>query len=356
MAISRPFTLLVLLLQTIVYLGCSSIPKQDTGLYVYPPSPDEPRIVYLRSHYGSVDFESRNIFDYIFGASTNATLMTKPYGVFVRNGKIYITVSLGQEVQVIDTKLQQVDYIGQRGGVKLLQPMGVAVTRDNLVYVSDAALRKVFVFDEEGKFLRNIGAQHKFDNPAGIAINEELGRLYVCDSKAHEVEVFSLKGEYLFKFGKRGLDPGEFNFPTNVTIDKRTGDVLIVDTQNFRVQKFDKDGKFISMFGEIGDRPGNFSRPRGIALDSEGHIYVTDAAFSNFQVFDEKYQILMHVGWAGRGPGEFQAIAGIFIDDEDRIYAVDQLNSRVQVFQYLSEKWKRAHPEEYAKYLPQIKQ
>jgi sugar lactone lactonase YvrE len=43
--------------------------------------------------------------------------------------------------------------------------------------------------------------------------------------------------------------------------------------------------------------------------------------------------------------------AGLYIDENDKVYVVDTLNKRIQVYQYLSEKWKKDHPEEYNKYL-----
>jgi len=70
-------------------------------------------------------------------------------------------------------------------------------------------------------------------------------------------------------------------------------------------------------------------------VDSEGHIYVADAAFDNFQIFDQEGRLLLFVGQAGSGPGQFHLPAGLYIDEEDRIYVVDQFNRRVQVFQYL---------------------
>ena len=100
------------------------------------------------------------------------------------------------------------------------------------------------------------------------------------------------KARPLFTFGARGDKDGEFNFPSNVAIERKTGNVYIVDTQNFRIQVFDKGGKFVKRFGQIGDAPGTFTRPKGIGIDSEGHIYVADAAFDNLQIFDEKGQVL----------------------------------------------------------------
>ena len=59
----------------------------------------------------------------------------------------------------------------------------------------------------------------------------------------------------------------------------------------------------IRSFGEAGDSLGNFHRPKGIALDSEGHVYVVDAAFNNFQIFDREGQLLLFVGTTGQRPG-----------------------------------------------------
>jgi len=87
----------------------------------------------------------------------------------------------------------------------------------------------------------------------------------------------------------------------------------------------------------VGDRPGSFANPKGIALDSDGHIYVTDAAFCNVQIFDSQGNVLLFVGQLGPRPGYFHLPAGIAIDENDRIYVADQLNSRIQVFQYLKE-------------------
>ena len=72
-------------------------------------------------------------------------------------------------------------------------------------------------------------------------------------------------------------------------------------------------------------------------MDSEGHIYVVDAAFNNFQIFDEEGKLLLWVGNPGSRPGEFYLPSGMYIDREDRIYVTDTFNRRVQVFQYLKE-------------------
>lgn len=338
----------LLIVSTLAICGCATTAPKEVDLY-WPLPPEEPRIAYLKSYKGEGDFRKSGFFDAIFGAPS-ATRLQKPYGVFARGEKIYVTVAGSSVVAIFDLKEQKVTYLGDSGSGKLSLPLGIAVTADNRIFVSDGKLKRVFAYDEKGNIKLAIGKKDEFKNPSGIAINEELGRLYVADSYMHSVLVYSLKGEPLFQFGGRGYKDGEFNYPTNVAVDKRNGNVYVVDTQNFKVQVFDKDGKFIRKFGEVGDKPGNFARPKGIGIDSEGHVYVADAAFDNVQIFDENGQLLLFIGSAGEDPGYFQLPAGIYVDAKDKVYVVDSLNGRIQVFQYLSEKWKKENPDELKKY------
>ena len=104
------------------------------------------------------------------------------------------------------------------------------------------------------------------------------------------------------------------------------------------MQIFSPDYKFTRRFGQQGTRPGDFVRPKGVAFDSEGNIWVVDAAFNNFQIFDPQGHVLMFVGAFGNVPGAFNLPEGIYIDKSDRVFISDQLNARVQVFQYLGGK------------------
>jgi hypothetical protein len=111
-----------------------------------------------------------------------------------------------------------------------------------------------------------------------------------------------------------------------------------VDALNFRYEVFDAEGKFLAAHGQIGQEPGSFARPKGVALDVDGHVYVSDAAFCNVQVFDEEGKLLIWIGGPGSSPGQFQITEGVFIDAADRVFIVDQTNHRVQRFQYLAER------------------
>ena len=168
--------------------------------------------------------------------------------------------------------------------------------------------------------------------PTGIAFNKSTGEIWVVETGAHRVSIFSSEGKRLLSIGERGREQGSFNFPTFIWIDSE-GRAYVVDSMNFRVQVFDSKGSFLFAFGEAGDATGYMARPKGVAVDSRGHIYVADALFHVVQIFDREGQFLFSFGGQGQGEGEFWMPSGIFIDPSDHIYVADSYNARVQVFQ-----------------------
>ncbi|WP_457638970.1 6-bladed beta-propeller [Persephonella sp.] len=338
----------------IVLYSCGGAKKpQKVEKVFWPLPPEEPRILYLGSYHGESDFKGKSALDIILGEPDKdiPRNLIKPYGVAARFGKIFAGDTVARVVFVIDPKNKKVSFIGDKPMGKLKMPVGIDIDSKGRVYVSDSTLRRIFVYDLKGKFLTAIGEPEgpgKLERPAGIALNERLGRIYVVDVLDHRVKVYSLhNGEFLFAIGRRGTKEGEFNFPTNIAIDRRNNNIVVVDTMNFRVQIFDSEGQFIRTFGKIGITPGTFSRPKGVGVDSEGHIYVADAAFNNIQIFDDKGRLLLFIGKFGFGPGEFNLPAGLYVDRGDRIYVSDSMNRRIQVFQYISEAWKKKYPDKY---------
>ncbi len=333
------------------FLSSCAVPTSKEVKLIYPAPPEEPRLVYLDSYSGESNFKKRGFFNSLLGEEQFSAELQKPYGVTAFGDKIYVTDTQSAVVFVFDLKARKVTFLGYQEMGKLALPTGAAVTSDGIVFVADAKQKRVFGYDANGNLRIALGKKDEFKNPGGIAVNNDLGRLYIVDSYGHMVHVYSTKGEPLLTFGARGDNDGEFNFPSNVAVDRKTGNVAVVDTQNFRVQIFDKDGRFIKKFGQVGDSSGTFTRPKGIGIDSEGHIYVADAAFDNFQIFEDTGQLLLFLGSPGHEPGYFWLPAGVYVDEKDKVYIVDSFNHRVQVFQYLSETWKKENPEKYKEYL-----
>jgi len=214
---------------------------------------------------------------------------------------------------------------------RLGTPLGVAWAGGQL-FVTDAKRGEVAVFGASGGLIRTFG-QDDLTRPVGIAYAADRKELVVVDGGGHRLVVFDLDGRRLRTIGRRGSEPGFFNFPTHICHAR--GMLLVADSGNFRVQILDLDGRWIRNIGQKGDGAGDFALPKGVAFDSEGHIYVADAQFENVQVFDMQGRLLMAFGEEGRGAGQFWLPAGLSIDAEDRIWIADSGNRRVAVLQYL---------------------
>ena len=343
---------LVLFMAVLVLLaGCATAQKPVE--MVWPLPPDEPKIKYVKSIRSSADIEKKSFWktlvEIIVGAKSSARL-AKPYAVHMdREGRLFVTDSAWPAVMVFDTKNQKFSLIGLEGPGVLAKPMGVTTDAAGRIYVTDTIANRGVVYDHDGNFLLGLGERGRFDQPVGIAVNDALNRIYVVDTRKHNVSVFDSKeGKFLFDFGGRGGEDGQLNWPTNIAIDK-DGKLFVMDTFNFRVQVFNADGKFQSKFGGIGTGLGRFAKPKGIALDSEGHVYVVDAAFNNIQIFDQQGQLLLFFGGFGNRPGQLWLPAGMHIDQDDLIYVADQYNHQIDVYQYLSDNYKARQAAEVKK-------
>lgn len=342
---------LVLLLPMAAWAGGKKKQEAPKNVnLVWPVPPDKPRIKYVTSIYGAGDVEpakKAGFLDRLAGIEKSDIKpgFVKPYGIATDSkGRIYVTDSGQGLVFVLDTKNKKVTYLGRSPQLRLVVPIGITVDSKDRVWVADPVGQHVVAFDGEGNILMALGRQGELVNPTDVVLDEARQRAYVVDSKQHKVVVYNPEtGEQIGQFGKRGDQPGEFNFPTNIALD-RQGRIYVTDTMNCRVQIFTPEYSLVETLGKQGMQRGDFLKPKGIALDSYGNVYVVDSDFDNLQIFDQKNRLLMFLGSGGQVPGTFWLPAGIYIDHNNTIYVADQNNQRIQIFQLLSGETEEPRP------------
>lgn len=327
--------------------GCAQAPQSQVAkpleIPVFPPPPEAPRIIWERTLHSSADVvpdeKEASLRRLVTGEVRTGEGMAKPYGVAVRNGKVYVGDTVGRVVVMFDLNAKKHSRIGAEDPGGLRMPFGMDVDSKGQLFVLDGTLKRVHVYDANGKFLRMLGQNMKWSRPAGLALDEARKRIYIVDaggvdSDDHRVRALDIdSGKLLFEIGKRGDAPGDFNLPRDAVVGA-DGLLYVVDGGNFRVQVFDADGKFVKTFGAIGRQSGQFSRPKEIAADAQGNIYVADSAFGNFQIFDRDGTLLLDVGSRSNSdaPAKFMLPSGIAVDTDGRIYVVDQFFRKVDVF------------------------
>lgn len=321
---------LLMLVPTIT--GCAAGPEKKVAkpaqnVYAFwPQAPEAPHVQFVRSFEGSDDVvqaKESTLDKLVFGPqSKGKALINKPYGVAMKNGKIYTCDIRNNCVAVLDLAKKQTRLMGISGLHALKRPVSVAVSDDGMIYVADNDIGGIFVFDASEKYVSSFSTTKM--KPAAVAVCGD--RVYASDMTTQVVQVFDRKtGKSTGTIGSVGDSDGQFRLPLGIATD-RDGNVYVADMMRCCIQKFSAEGSFVWSMGQLGDYAGSFARPKHITVDSEGILYVVDAAFQNVQMFDKDKRLLMHFGSAGGHPGAMNLPAGICVSDDSMPFVESELH------------------------------
>ena len=229
-------------------------------------------------------------------------------------------------------------FLGSWGEGMFTRPHAATMAPDDTLWLVDDGDHTVRHCTLDGRVLLTIGTPNQpatkwsgepFNRPTHVAIAAD-GSLYISDGYGNtRVHRFTADGRHLGSWGEPGTDPGQFNLPHNVGVD-RHGRVYVADRENFRVQIFEPDGRFITQWN-------NLYRPCGLCVDRRGDgdlVYVGELCSSvsvsegirnlgaRVQMFTTGGERVARIGapLPGSGPGEFVAPHGVAVDSRGDFY------------------------------------
>jgi DNA-binding beta-propeller fold protein YncE len=254
-------------------------------------------------------------------------------GTVDATGRIFVTDAGQQAVLVFDERGAGLSIWRDAGRtITFRSPVGISSLGNTDILVADADIGSVIVLAADGSPKGTIG-QGILQRPTGLSVDPSTGEIYVSDTAAHDIKVFSATGELLRTLGKPGTAPGEFNGPTHTRFHK--GYLYVTDTLNARIQVIAANGQAIREIGSRGLYVGNFVRPKGVTTDSDGNVYVVESYYDHLLIFNAAGRLLLPIGGTGSDVGRFFLPAGVWSDDGDRIFIADMFNGRVIVLRYL---------------------
>lgn len=147
-----------------------------------------------------------------------------PSDVEIHGNKLFVCDVKGNQVHVLDTSSGKTLYkIGRTGSSdgELFHPSNIAVHNKRL-YVSDSTNFRVQIFDLEGKFHAKFGelgdTPGYFSRPKGIAVDRDE-RIYVVDAAFENVQVYDKEYKLLLYMLTPGAERHNINLPAAVSID-----------------------------------------------------------------------------------------------------------------------------------------
>jgi DNA-binding beta-propeller fold protein YncE len=170
-----------------------------------------------------------------------------------------------------------------------------------------------------GQFGGPGSAAGSFSGPAGVAVQQSTGDLYVADQSNNRVQKFAAGGELILAFNGSATPAGSFSGPTGVAVDPTSGDVYVTDQFNNAVDEFSSTGTYITQLNGAATPAGTFASPSGIAVDpSDGDVYVTDSANAVVDVFGSTGTYLTQFG-----SGTLAFPTSVAVDGASNVYVVD---------------------------------
>ncbi|MEM7114187.1 MAG: choice-of-anchor Q domain-containing protein [Chloroflexota bacterium] len=254
---------------------------------------------------------------------------------------------------------------------------GIAIDKDDFIYISDSALNRISKFDRDGNFqlmwgwgvdtgaaafetcisgcgigIEGLG-DGQFTDPSALAFDAD-GNIYITDLGSNRIQKLAPDGSFITKWGSTGGGEGQFQGPLGITVSENDI-VYVADTFNNRIQRFDSDGNFQLTWGfgvedgsdafqicetscQASPRPpgaarnGELEHPKGLVTDADGTVIVTDFHNHRMQNFDADGNFLHWWGGLGSREGEFWFPEYVTIDNLGNLSIADGLNDRVQKF------------------------
>lgn len=259
-------------------------------------------------------FNADGSFAFAFGQQgAGEGSFERPNGIAVGpSGQIYVADTWNFRVQVFTPDGEFVRAWGQRGEYGLAAqvtpedafwgPRAVVVDSEARVYVADTGNKRIRVYDQNGRYLRDIGSggsgSGQLDEPVGLAISPD-GVLYVADTWNRRVSAFLLDGT-----------------PANIFINSQDG----TTSNSFRVRAW---------FDDLGNRPY-------LALDPVRNLlYVTDPDAGRILIYDLSGNCVGSFGQLNReqpDASQFASVGGLAVDEQGNLFAGDAGSGRILRF------------------------
>ena len=220
------------------------------------------------------------------------------------------------------------------------EPSDVSVSKDGRIYVVDGVNNKIKIFSLNGEFVSSFGrkgsAEGQFQYPLGIDIDNK-GRVYIADSGNSRIQIFNSTGDFISKIDVPSKT-GKPADPTDIAVDSTRNRCYVVDNDHHHILVYDlATSKLINTYGTVGTQRREFRYPFLMTLGKEQYLYIVDVINTRVQVLNPEGAYVTDIGGWGVEKGEFYRPKGVAVDAKNRVYVSDSHMGVIQVFESTGE-------------------
>ena len=259
----------------------------------------------------------------------------QPSAIAVLGGRWFVLDTGNNRILEVDAAGNIVAVLDRSVDERMVLRNAMAIDSDgSYLYVANSGASEIIVLEPGGRVV-SVLPLTKVEpedlarpRPIGLAVTSN-GELLVSDADNQRVLRYDRNGGLLQAIGSgtRAAGAVGFNSPGGLTLDGN-GNIYVVDILNGRVVQLSQEGAYLRQLGRLGDTAGTLSRPKDVAVDRVGNVYVSDSLLASVQVFGPQGEYLGFIGRQAAGDRDsksmFKAPAGLTIADGS-LRVVDRL-------------------------------
>ena len=235
--------------------------------------------------------------------------LCNPRGIALDRARneVYVCDKSNSRIQVLSAVGE---YVRQFGREHLTGPIDICLSQQNELFVTDDDKQCVLKFRITGEFLKQAGSRgtraEQFSGIRGLCCN--AGLVYVCDASIQRVQIFDSELICVKQFGY-----GELSTPRDIQI---LSDTIYILSQNKNcIYCYNIDctlQKKIELSGQEQLMTTSFF----FTIDKNGNFLITDQSSQQIRIFSPK-GVLRHIL-----TGQLPFLYGITLDNSDRVICV----------------------------------
>ena len=204
--------------------------------------------------------------------------------------------------------------------------MALDISRKRL-YILDSGAKRVLIYTLTGEQLGVLNNDPEswqyIEDPSSIAINP-LGFVYIGSDSSSVLARYNPDGSFSAK--------QDVNLFKNVAGMCATGDtIIIIDGSSYEIKLIDYSGWCRLVFGGNSKKGGTIGKARRVVASND-FIYVLDPYYRNVHKYSYSGEELIQMGDKGKEPGKFIEPIDLAVDKKDNVYILDQNLKRVSIF------------------------